>query len=115
MKNYNNSIERKHTRVINIGGVLIGGNNPIAIQSMTNTRTENVDATVEQIAGLEDAGCEIIRCAVPTMEAAQAIGEIKREFTSRLLQIYILITGLRLQLWKTAWIKSVSIRAISEA
>ena len=78
MKNYNNSIERKHTRVINIGGVLIGGNNPIAIQSMTNTRTENVDATVEQIAGLEDAGCEIIRCAVPTMEAAQAIGEIKK-------------------------------------
>ena len=78
MKNYNNSIERKHTRVINIGGVLIGGNNPIAIQSMTNTRTENVNATVEQIAGLEDAGCEIIRCAVPTMEAAQAIGEIKK-------------------------------------
>ena len=78
MKNYNNSIERKHTRVINIGGVLIGGNNPIAIQSMTNTRTENVDATVEQIAGLEAAGCEIIRCAVPTMEAAQAIGEIKK-------------------------------------
>ena len=78
MRNYNNSIERKHTRVINIGGVLIGGNNPIAIQSMTNTRTENVDATVEQIAGLEAAGCEIIRCAVPTMEAAQAIGEIKK-------------------------------------
>ena len=78
MRNYNNSIERKHTRVINIGGVLIGGNNPIAIQSMTNTRTENVDATVEQIAGLEAAGCEIIRCAVPTMEAVQAIGEIKK-------------------------------------
>ena len=78
MKNSTSMIQRKNTRIVNIGGVLIGGENPIAIQSMTNTKTENVDATVEQIAALEDAGCEIIRCAVPTMEAAEAIGRIKK-------------------------------------
>lgn len=77
MKN-SNTIQRKNTKVVNIGGVLIGGGNPIAIQSMTNTKTENVDATVEQIAALAAAGCEIIRCAVPTMEAAEAIGQIKK-------------------------------------
>ena len=78
MKNSTSMIHRKNTKIVNIGGVLIGGGNPIAIQSMTNTKTENVDATVEQIAALEDAGCEIIRCAVPTMEAAEAIGRIKK-------------------------------------
>lgn len=72
-------ITRKNTRVVNVGGVLIGGGNPIAIQSMTNTKTEDVHATVEQISRLADAGCEIIRCAVPTMEAAEAIGRIKKQ------------------------------------
>ena len=74
-----NTIQRKNTRVINIGNVAIGGGNPIAIQSMTNTRTEDVSATVRQIADLEEAGCEIIRCAVPTMEAAKALAEIKKQ------------------------------------
>lgn len=74
-----NTIQRKNTRVINIGNVAIGGGNPIAIQSMTNTKTEDVKATVNQIARLEDAGCEIIRCAVPTMEAAEALSEIKKQ------------------------------------
>lgn len=78
MRSFDGSIQRKNTRVVNIGGVLIGGNNPIAIQSMTNTKTEDVSATVNQILRLEEAGCEIIRCAVPTMEAAEAIGEIKK-------------------------------------
>ncbi len=78
MRSFDSSIQRKNTRVVNIGGVLIGGNNPIAIQSMTNTKTEDVSATVNQILRLEEAGCEIIRCAVPTMEAAEAIGEIKK-------------------------------------
>ena len=59
--------------------VVIGGDHPIAIQSMTNTRTEDVEATVEQILRLEKAGCEIIRCTVPTMEAAKAIKEIKKQ------------------------------------
>lgn len=70
---------RDHTRVIPIGDRVIGGGNPVLIQSMTNTKTEDVKATVEQILSLEQAGCEIIRCAVPTHEAAQALSEIKRQ------------------------------------
>ena len=70
---------RDNTKVINIGGVKIGGGNPIAIQSMTNTKTEDVEATVAQILALEKAGCQIIRCAVPTKEAAAAIKEIKKQ------------------------------------
>ena len=65
------------TKVVKIGDRVIGGGNPILIQSMTNTRTEDVKGTVEQIHRLEKAGCEIIRCTVPTMEAAKAIKEIK--------------------------------------
>lgn len=70
---------RDNTRQVNIGGVLIGGGAPIAIQSMTNTHTEDVKATVEQIKRLEKAGCEIIRCTVPTEEAAKALSEIKKQ------------------------------------
>ena len=70
---------REETKVIDIGGVKIGGKYPVAIQSMTNTKTEDVQATVEQILKLEAAGCEIIRCAVPTMEAAEALREIKKQ------------------------------------
>ena len=70
---------RDKTKVIDIGGVKIGGGNPIAIQSMTNTRTEDADATIRQILALEEAGCEIIRCTCPTPEAARAIGEIKKQ------------------------------------
>lgn len=70
---------REHTRKIQIGDKVIGGGSPVLIQSMTNTRTEDVDATVTQIHRLEKAGCEIIRCTVPTLEAAQAIREIKKQ------------------------------------
>ena len=69
---------RDKTKIIKIGDRVIGGGNPILIQSMTNTHTEDVDATVSQILRLEDAGCEIIRCTAPTLEAAAAIGEIKK-------------------------------------
>ena len=69
---------REYTRTVRIGDRVIGGGNPILIQSMTNTRTEDVNATVAQIHRLEEAGCELIRCTVPTMEAAKALGEIKR-------------------------------------
>lgn len=69
---------RDYTKVIRIGDRVIGGGNPILIQSMTNTRTEDVKATVEQIERLTEAGCDIIRCAVPSMEAANAFGEIKK-------------------------------------
>ena len=72
-------MKRNETKVIQIGTVKIGGGNPVVIQSMTNTKTEDVAATVAQILALEKAGCEIIRCAVPTMEAAQALKEIKKQ------------------------------------
>lgn len=68
---------REQTKVINIGDRKIGGGNPILIQSMTNTPTEDVEATVAQILRLEQAGCEIIRCTVPDREAAQALAKIK--------------------------------------
>ncbi|MBE5846469.1 MAG: flavodoxin-dependent (E)-4-hydroxy-3-methylbut-2-enyl-diphosphate synthase [Lachnospiraceae bacterium] len=74
-------MHREHTKVVNIGGRLIGGGNPIAIQSMTNTPTEDVAKTVDQISRLAKAGCEIIRCTVPTTEAARAIAEIKKQIT----------------------------------
>lgn len=72
---------REHTKTVHIGDKVIGGGNPILIQSMTNTRTEDVEATVAQIKRLEAAGCEIIRCTVPTMEAALAIKEIKKQIS----------------------------------
>ena len=81
---------REHTKVIRIGDRVIGGGNPVLIQSMTNTKTEDVKATVEQIQALTAAGCDIIRCAVPTMEAAEAP-------------------------WNTERTRSASIREISEA
>ena len=70
---------RDNTKIIRIGDRIIGGGNPVLIQSMTNTRTEDVQATVAQILELERAGCEIIRCTVPTMEAAKAVAEIKKQ------------------------------------
>ena len=70
---------RDHTKVIKIGDKLIGGGNPILIQSMTNVPTEDVVRVAEQIKRLEAAGCEIIRCTVPTMEAAKALKEIKKQ------------------------------------
>lgn len=72
---------RNHTKVIQIGDRVIGGGNPILIQSMTNTKTEDVKATVEQIHRLTTSGCDVIRCAVPTMEAAKAFSEIKKNIT----------------------------------
>ena len=74
-------LAREKTRVVSIGNVKIGGENPIAIQSMCNTKTEDVAATVAQIHRLEKAGCQIIRCTVPTHEAALAIREIKKQIS----------------------------------
>lgn len=67
------------TKTVQIGNRVIGGGNPILIQSMTNTKTEDVAATVAQIRALTAAGCDIIRCAVPTMQAAEALTEIKKQ------------------------------------
>ena len=69
-------MERRLTRQIKVGPVLIGGDAPIAVQSMTNTKTQNVQATLEQIRKMADAGCDIIRCAVPDMDAALALKDI---------------------------------------
>lgn len=74
-------MSRANTRVVKIGDRVIGGGNPILIQSMTNTKTEDVEATVKQIQALTEAGCDIIRCAVPTMEAARALSEIKKQIS----------------------------------
>lgn len=70
---------RMQTKEVKIGSVTIGAAHPVAIQSMTNTKTEDVAATVEQILRLEASGCEIVRCTVPTMEAAKALKEIKKQ------------------------------------
>lgn len=72
-------MHRDHTKVVKIGNRVIGGGNQVLIQSMTNTKTEDVEATVAQILQLEQAGCEIIRCTVPTIEAAQALRKIKQQ------------------------------------
>jgi len=71
-------LQRKLTRVVRIGDTAIGGANPIAVQSMTNTKTEDAEATIRQILRLEEAGCEIIRVTVPTFEAAEAVSAIKK-------------------------------------
>jgi (E)-4-hydroxy-3-methylbut-2-enyl-diphosphate synthase len=73
------SDNRRQSREIKIGNKVIGGNNPILIQSMTNTKTRDVETTVSQILELEKAGCDIIRCAVPTMDDALAISRIKEK------------------------------------
>lgn len=79
------AIERKNTRQIRVGNVPVGGSAPIAVQSMTNTFTQDVDATVAQIRRLTDAGCEIIRVAVPDAEAAAAISAIKQQINVPLI------------------------------
>ena len=72
-------MHRDYTKVVKIGNRKIGGSNPVLIQSMTNTRTQDIEATVAQILELERAGCEIIRCTVPDREAAAALSEIKKQ------------------------------------
>jgi (E)-4-hydroxy-3-methylbut-2-enyl-diphosphate synthase len=73
--------QRRVSKPVFVGDVQVGGDAPITVQSMTKTDTRNVDATVQQIRELQAAGCEIIRCAVPDMEAAQALGPIKRQIS----------------------------------
>jgi len=72
-------LNRRKTRVIKVGNVLIGGNNPISVQSMTNTKTKDVESTVKQIKELENAGCHIVRVAVTDLDDAKAISKIKKE------------------------------------
>ena len=72
------AIKRRVSKAIQVGDVTVGGGAPIAVQSMTKTDTRDAKATIEQIRELEDCGCEIIRCAVPDMEAARALKDIKK-------------------------------------
>ncbi len=76
---------RRVSKQIHVGSVAVGGSAPVTVQSMTKTDTRDVKATVEQIRGLEDAGCDIVRAAVPDMEAAQALAEIKRQISLPLI------------------------------
>ena len=108
-------MERHITKEVQIGNRKIGGNNPIAIQSMTNTKTEDVAATVAQIQQLTKAGCEIIRCAVPTQEAAKALMEIKKQITIPLVADIHFDYRLAIAAMETVPIKSVSTRETSEA
>lgn len=72
---------RENTKVIKIGNKVIGGGNPIMLQSMTNTRTDDIKSTVDQIKRLEEAGCDIVRCTVPDEKSARAVKEIKKEIS----------------------------------
>ncbi|MCL4374743.1 flavodoxin-dependent (E)-4-hydroxy-3-methylbut-2-enyl-diphosphate synthase [Patescibacteria group bacterium] len=74
-----NLIKREHTRVVRVGRIKIGGGHPVTVQSMTQTKTKDVAATVRQVHQLEKAGCEIVRCTVPDIESARALGEIKKQ------------------------------------
>lgn len=76
---YNYSIKRKNTKVVNVGNVLVGGNNPISVQSMTNTDTVNVNATVNQILQLQQAGADIVRVSVPDVQSSTALKQIVKQ------------------------------------
>lgn len=103
---------RDNTKTIKIGNRCIGGGNPILIQSMTNTKTEDIDATVAQILRLEEAGCDIIRSTVPTLEAAKRSVKLKNRSISRWWQIFISTISLRSLRLRTVRIRSVLILAI---
>ena len=103
------------TKTVKIGNRIIGGGNPILIQSMTNTKTENVEATAAQINQLTAAGCDIIRCAVPTMDAAKALKEIKKQVQIPVVADIHFDYRLQLQQWRMEQTRSVSTLAISEA
>ena len=76
---------RRDSRQLKLGNILIGGGAPISVQSMTNTKTENVEATVKQINELTAIGCDVIRCAVPDFKAAQALSAIKEQISIPLI------------------------------
>ena len=98
---------RENTRKINIGGLEMGGNGKIFVQSMTNTKTQDAKATVNQIKELEAAGCEIVRIAIPDMDAAKSVAEIKKNINIPL------VADIHFD-YRLAVIKSASTPAISE-
>ena len=80
-----NEMKRRESRQVKVGNLFIGGDAPVSVQSMTCTRTDDVEATVEQIKRLEDAGCEIVRVAVPSTDAAASLGKIKKQINVPLI------------------------------
>ena len=78
MNRVNSPIKRRPTRQIHVGKVAVGGDAPVSVQTMTNTRTEDVESTVAQILSAAKAGADIVRVSVPTMEAAEAFREIRK-------------------------------------
>src|SRR5690348_16288861 len=103
---------RRKTRQIHVGNLAIGGNAPIAVQSMTTTYTRDVESTVAQIHRLEDVGCEIVRVAVPEMEDALVIGEIKKRIHIPLVADIHYNPQLALEVIRQALIKYASTLAI---
>lgn len=95
----------KITKQIKIRDVLVGGGAPIAVQSMTNTDTRDAKATLAQIRALADAGCDIVRCAVPDMQAAEALREICAARRCRWSRTFILTTVSRWRRSSPAWIR----------
>ena len=110
MSAFQPTIKRRESTKIYVGNVPIGGDAPIAVQSMTNTRTTDVEATVAQIKSLERVGADIVRVSVPTMEAAEAFKIIKQQVNVPL--VADIHTALRLKSLNMAWIACVSIRVI---
>lgn len=106
-------MERRQSRAVFAGGVQIGGGAPVSVQSMLNVPAHDIEGNVDQAKALYEAGCEIIRAAVPDLEAVRLIPALKKRCPCRLWRISILITALRLPAWRRGWIKSASIRAIS--
>lgn len=105
-------MERRQSRAVFAGGVQIGGDAPVSVQSMLNVPAHDVEGNVAQAKSLYEAGCEIIRAAVPDLKSVQLIPALKRQCPSRLWRISILIIALRLPAWRRGWIKSALIRAI---
>ena len=107
-------IHRTKTRPVKVGNLTIGGSNELVIQSMTTTKTHDVEATVAQIKRLEEAGCQLVRVACPDERAANAISEIKKRINIPLVVDIHFDYKLALKPLKAEQIKSASIRAISE-
>ena len=105
-------IKRRKTRQIMVGDVPVGGDAPVSVQSMTNTETTDVEATVAQIRRLEAAGADIVRVSVPTMDAAEALALSGPVFGSHWFRTFTLITGLRCVSPSWAWTACASIQVI---
>ena len=104
-------ISRRVSQAVRVGSVVVGGDAPIVVQSMTKTFTADVRATVNQVHELQEIGCEIIRVAVPDAEAAACLGEIKKGIAIPLIGIFTSITGWPSRRWSPEWTACALTRA----